>query len=190
MMRVDRNFAAPGMRAAVMGCFLLLGMALPAASGPAPSAPPPWAQPAAPDDPAKVAAARDFIILYHPNADPKNVSAMIDRYLPRAIEAQREQDPKLDAKKFAQEKRAKIMANATKSLDMQSHVVSRHFTLPELKGLIAFYSSPLGRKLTVETPKITMDMRMMQREQMMKGKVTGGPKSGKVVLTPADPKKK
>ena len=99
------------------------------------------AQPAAPDDPAKVAAAKQFIQLYHPNTDPKNVSAMIDSYLPRAIEAQRKEDPKFDAKKFAQERRAQIMANAAKGLDMQSHIVSRHFTLPELKELIAFYSS-------------------------------------------------
>ena len=75
------------------------------------------------------------------------------------------------------------MANAHKSLDMQAHVVSRHFTLPELKGLIAFFGSPLGRKLTAETRKITMDMRLMRRggEQMMKVKVTGDPASGKVV---------
>jgi hypothetical protein len=167
-------------------------MAAPAVDGPAPSAPAPKAQPAAPDDPAKVAAARQFIQLYHPNTDPKNVSAMIDRYLPRAIEAERKQDPKFDAKKFAEQRRAQITANAAKSLDLQSHVVSRHFTLPELKGLIAFYSSPLGRKLTAETSKITMDLRQQRRqgEQMMKMKLTGDPKSGKVVLTPADPKKK
>ncbi len=189
-MRVDRSFTAPGMRAAVMGCFLMLGMVASAGAGPAPSAPAPKAQPAAPDDPAKVAAAKQFIQLYHPNMDPKNVSAMIDSYLPRAIEAQRKEDPKFDAKKFAQERRAQIMANTAKGLDMQSHIVSRHFTLPELKGLIAFYSSPLGRKLTAETPKITMDMRLTRREQMMKVKITGDPKSGKVVLTPADPKKK
>jgi hypothetical protein len=189
MERVDWSFAAPGMRAAFVGCFLLLGMAAPAAAGPAPAAPASKAQPAPPDDPAKVAAARQFILLYHPNTDPKRVSAMIDSYMPRAIAAQREQDPKFDAKKFEQEKRAELMGNATKSLDMQSHVVSRHFTLPELKALVAFYASPLGRKLTSESPKISMDMRQMRRQgQMAKVKVIGDPKSGKVVLTP--PKKK
>src|SRR5262249_38424646 len=152
---------------------------VPAVAGPAPVAPAPKAQPAPPDDPAKVAAARQFILLYHPNTDPKRVSAMIDSYMPRVIAQQRQQDPKFDAKKFEQERRAELMDSAVKTLDMQSHVVSRHFTLPELKALIAFYESPLGRKLTSESPKISMDMRQMRRQgQMTKVKVVGDPKSG------------
>jgi hypothetical protein len=36
--------------------------------------------------------------------------------------------------------------------------VSRHFTLPELNSLVAFFSSPLGLKLAGETPKIMREM--------------------------------
>ena len=192
MKRVDRSFAASGVLCAAAACFLMLGAIAGAAAGPAaPSAPAPKAQPAIPDDPAKVAAAKQFIQLYHPNTDPKNVSAMIDSFMPRAIEAAKKKDPKLDAKKFVQEKKSRMMANAAASLDRQAHVVSRHFTLEELKGLIAFYSSPIGRKLTVETRKITMEMRLLQRPSApVKVRVTGDPSSGRIVLNPADPKKK
>jgi hypothetical protein len=188
MKSVDRSFAASGMLCAAAMCILMLGAGAVAAPAASPAA---KAQPAPPDDPAKVAAAKQFIQLYHPNMDPKNISASIDSYMPRAIEAAKKQDPKLDAKKFAQEKKAHFMDNAARSLDRQAHVVSRHFTLEELKGLIAFYSSPLGRKLTGETRKITMELKLLQAPSApVKVMVTGDPSSGKVVLSPADPKKK
>ena len=189
MKRVGRNFAVSGALAAAMGCLLAFGTW---AAPQSPAQKPQADAPAIPDDPAKVAAAKEFIQLYHPNTDPKNVSAAIDKFMPRAIEAAKKNDPKLDAKKFAQEKKSQMMANAATSLDRQSHVVSRHFTLEELKGLIAFYGSPLGRKLTGETRGITMELRMMQRQNAkpVKVQITGSPDSGKVVLAPADPKKK
>jgi len=190
MKRVGRSL--PGVFVAAMGCFLVFG----AGAGAAPAAPQAQAQkpqapaPAAPDDPAKVAAAKTFIQLYHPNIDPKNVAKTIDNLMPRAIAAAKKNDPKLDEKKYREEKTAQIMGNAARSLDNQSHIVSRHFTLDELKQLIAFYSSPIGRKLTTETRNITMELRQLQRETRMKVKLSNDPKSGKVVLVPADDKKK
>ena len=44
-------------------------------------------------------------------------------------------------------------------------MVSRHFTLPELKAYIAFFGSPLGRKLTSASPQIEMEV--MQSKRMM-----------------------
>jgi hypothetical protein len=46
-------------------------------------------------------------------------------------------------------------------------VVSRHFTLQELKDLTAFFSTPTGSKLTVESPRITQEMRLAHRQEMM-----------------------
>jgi uncharacterized protein len=37
-------------------------------------------------------------------------------------------------------------------------IYDRHFTEDELKGLMEFYGSPLGRKFAVEMPKITSEM--------------------------------
>ena len=51
-----------------------------------------------------------------------------------------------------------MLRSAERGLNLQAHVVSRHFTLPELKGLIAFFAGPLGRKLTGETPAITREV--------------------------------
>jgi hypothetical protein len=122
--------------------------------------------PGRPDDPAKVAAAREFIVLYHPRMDPAKVAAQIDRFMPGMIKAAKANDPKLDEKKYTAERRAQLLAQSARILDMQARVVSRHFSLPELKGLTGFYRSPLGRKLTDETPKIGMEVMREARLQM------------------------
>jgi hypothetical protein len=129
------------------------------------------AMPAAPDpakdDPVKVAAAREFIVVYHPQMDPLNISAKIDRFMPGMVRAAKEQDPKLDVKKFVRERRAQLTKQAADVLDMQAHVVSRHFSRQELKQLTAFYRSTLGRKLTTETVQV-------QREIMLQGRMRRG----------------
>jgi len=116
---------------------------------------------AASDDPAKVAAARQFITLYHPHSDPRAVADQMNKFMPQMIAAAKQHDPKLDAKKFAAERRAAILDRVAKSLDLQAHVVSRHFSLAELKQLAGFFGSPLGRKLTDETPKIQKDLMLL-----------------------------
>src|SRR5256714_5174076 len=70
---------------------------------PAPSAAP--AVPAKPDDPAKVAAAKEFIVLFHPRMDPAKIAAQIDRFMPGMIKAAKANDPKLDDKKYATQRR-------------------------------------------------------------------------------------
>ncbi|HVU21047.1 MAG TPA: DUF2059 domain-containing protein [Rhizomicrobium sp.] len=120
------------------------------------------------DDPAKVAAAKQFIMLYHPNTDPKNINRAVEAYLPRAVAAARKDDPKLDVKKFEREKRQHFLDNGARLLNNQAHVVSRHFTLQELKDMSAFFGSTLGRKLTSEAPRITQEIRMARREEMKK----------------------
>src|SRR3954468_12170500 len=79
---------------------------------------------AAADDPAKVAAARQFIIVYHPRTDPKFVAAMLDKVLPRIAAAIKKENPKADAKKLAEERRAAVLKTANTALDRQAHVVS------------------------------------------------------------------
>jgi hypothetical protein len=148
---------------ACLALSLLLGAGAEAAPPAAPSSIPPLARPAAPDDPGKVAVAKEFIVLFHPRADPRNIALAVDRMMPRMVAVARQQDPKLDTKQFEKDARARYLDNAVKMLDLQAHVVSRHFTLPELKAYIAFFGSPLGRKLTAATPQIEMEVMMGKR---------------------------
>ncbi len=158
-----------------------LGLMLAAASAagtPPPAAPPPDVKalfnPAVPDDPAKVALAKEFIQLYHPRIDMQHVVMMIDKGMPRAIEAAKHRDPKVDVKKFEQDTRARMMTGAEKSLDRQAHVVSRHFSEQELKDLIAFCKGPLGQKLaeTTEHPARNADDESGRQARAHEGQAT------------------
>lgn len=151
MTRIDRNFAV----LAVAFCMTLGAVGTVLA---APAAPAPAAAPAAPDDPAKVAAAREFIILAHPRTDPKNIAANIDKVMPRLVATAKKNDPKLDAKAYESQTRARMLSTAATRLDLESQIVSRHFTIEELKAFSAFYASPTGCRLTEETPKIQAEM--------------------------------
>jgi hypothetical protein len=128
------------------------------------------APPPANDDPAKVAAAREFIIAFHPNADPKVMAVMLDKLMPQAIAEAKKENPKVDAQKVIEQQRAAYLANATQALDLQAHVVSRHFSLQELKGLTAFFRGPLGQKLAAENVNI---QREVMREQRLRQGMAG-----------------
>jgi len=143
-------------RAAAIACCFSFVAAANAAT--APAKPAAVAPPIVQDDPAKVSIAREFIILYHPKTNPKSIAAGIDLRMPRMIAAAKHDNPKLDVKAFEAETRAKIMTGSGHILDHQARVVARHFTLQELKDLLAFVSSPVGRKLAAETPKIQREM--------------------------------
>ena len=172
-----------------------LGLMLSAASAagkPPPAAPVPpevdaLFNPAVPDNPAKVALAREFIQLYHPRIDMQHVAMMIDMGMPRAIAAAKTRDPKVDVKKFEADTRAKMLAGAEKSLDRQSHVVSRHFSEQELKDLITFFKSPLGHKLAEETTNIQHDMLMMNRVDRLNRMKVKQEQADPPAKTPAKP---
>jgi len=142
----------------------------------------------APDDPAKVAAARQFIIAYHPNMDPKQIAAQVERVLPRMVALIKEEEPKVDVEKFRRERRALLIGNANKTLDLQAHVISRHFTLQELNALTNYFRGGVGKKLANEIPKIQMDL-MMERRQQMLMKPVPGMKPQAPAAAPAAPKK-
>ena len=178
MKSVDHRRASWGLKAAAaLYCLSLCVAAGPAAHQPAsaqtakpvggqvaePPSPPPMIQPT--DDPAKVAAAREFIILYHPQVDPKKLMARLDEALPRMAAQAKKMDPELDEKGYIANARAHYIEGNRQSLERQSHVVSRHFTLQELKDLIAFCKSKLGQRLIVETMNIQTEMMLDNRAQ-------------------------
>jgi hypothetical protein len=187
-----RHTLARGMAAAAASCLILCAphalAAAAAGAGPGAGpgtgpggmpggAPAMMAQPTTPDDPAKVAAARQFLVLYHPRIDPKTVAANLDKYLPQYAAAAKKEDPKVDVKKYIAERRAAVLKRVNDELDKQAHVASRHFTLAELKQLAAFFSSPLGRKLNSEGMKI-------QRELMLMRPLNGPGQMQRVTIAP------
>ena len=115
------------------------------------------------DDPARVAAAREFLITYRPRMDPKALAAMLDKFRPRMLANVKAEDPKADANKVVDQRRKSFITNLTRSLDTQSRIIARHFTVQELKELTAFFRSPVGKKLVEETPKIQMEVMRQHR---------------------------
>ena len=160
--------------AAILGCGLALMSVAAAPQQPAkpPAAKPPVVKvtpvpklpPLSSDDPAKVSLAHQFLVLYHPRLDLKNVKKVLDGFIPRAVAAYKKRDPKFDAKKYEAETRDRVMKGAMKKVELQSHIVSRHFSTDELKQLVAFFRGGLGAKLVAETPKIQRDMLQLRRE--------------------------
>jgi hypothetical protein len=157
MKRIDYNFA-------VLAAAFCMTLGTAANVSAAPAAPAAQAAAPATDDPAKVAAAREFIILAHPRTDPQNLAASIDKAMPRLVAGAKRRDPKLDEKAYESETRARMLSTAANRLDLEAQVVSRHFTIEELKALAEFYGSPLGRKLTGETPKIQVELMHLKRQ--------------------------
>lgn len=126
------------------------------------------------DDPAKVAAAREFILRYRPRMNPLNISVKIQHIMPMLVERAKEENPKLDVKKYVETTRAQMMQQAAKALDHQAHVLSRHFTVAELKELTAFFRTPVGEKLAAETPKIQREILLENRQARMEAMAARG----------------
>ncbi|HEX3651978.1 MAG TPA: DUF2059 domain-containing protein [Rhizomicrobium sp.] len=155
------------------------------AAAPAAAAPAADADTASTDDPAKVAAAREFIMAYRPRLNPAFVSAEMDKVREQVADNLKKQDPKADVKAIMEKQRAEVMARIERQLDDQSHLVSHHFTMQELKDLTAFFSHGAGKKLIDETPKIQMEM--MRRHVVARGlpgSGNPGAMTGKMVVGP------
>jgi hypothetical protein len=140
------------------------------AAQPAQKAPAPVAAPASADDPAKVAAAREFLQAYRPNLNAAFVSAQMEKGRKQFAQALKNGDPKMsdaDVNAAMAKRRTQILARLNMQLDTQSQVISGYFTLPELKALTAFFSQGVGKKLVDATPNIQMEM--MRRQRVARG---------------------
>jgi hypothetical protein len=146
------------MRPILFSAVALCCLSLATAANAAPAKPAVPAAPVMHDDPAKVTAARDFLLAYHPQLNPAAVSASLDKMLPRLAAAAKADDPKLNVAQYEKDARQRMLSMRIASLDTQSHVVSRHFTLQELKDLRAFFSASVGKKLVTETPSIVQEI--------------------------------
>jgi hypothetical protein len=133
------------------------------------------------DDPAKVAAAREFLKAYRPRLNPAFVSAQMDKVQQQVAENLKKEDPKADVKAVMAKRRAAVLARIDTQLDNQAHMVAPYFTLPELKALTAFFNHGVGKKLIDATPKIQMEM--MRRQAVARG-LPGSGNPGAMQLKP------
>jgi hypothetical protein len=147
----------------IMGaaCALLL-------AGPALAAPPPpkaaaMARPAK-VDPAALAAAKDYLAAV--NAD-SGMDQQLNRLTMMATQMAAHRQPNLDVPKFQQVFRAKLLPNFKEVSELEAEVLTRHFTVQELKAMAAFYHSPAGRKMLTENPKVMQDLMPIRREKIM-----------------------
>jgi hypothetical protein len=109
-----------------------------------------------------VAAAKELITV-------KGAAAIYDPLVPGVVEQARrallQANPTLgkDLNEVALKLRAEYAPRRTEILDDVAKLYASRFTEQELKDALAFYKSPLGRKMLVEEPKI-LDQGMRDAE--------------------------
>jgi uncharacterized protein len=129
----------------------LIGIAKPAAAqGPAPApAPAPAAQPS----PTAILLARQLVEI-------KGVKQMFAPIVTGVIEKAKEAYMQTnfmwqkDLDEVAVNMRKDFDPRSAELVDATARNYASHFTEAELKGLLAFYQSPLGQKMIVEEPKV------------------------------------
>jgi uncharacterized protein len=119
----------------------------------------PAATPAAPkDDPAKIALAHRILVETHADA---NTTEAIDVMLSQMVNALKQSQPEATEKvleRFRTLVRAIFVTNLPKLEDLQARIWARHFSESDLRELADFYKTPLGQRVTAETPKIMKEM--------------------------------
>ena len=136
---------------------------VPAVAQQAPAAPPPLKQ--AP--PAAIAAAKEILAM-------KNAAAMYASAVPNIVEQTKNQllQSNLNYQKDLNEVAvivAQKLAGREKEIgEGMAKIYANEFTEQELKDLVAFYKSPLGRKLVAEEP-IILDQSMKTAQTWAEG---------------------
>jgi hypothetical protein len=102
--------------------------------------------------PGALAAAKELVAL-------KGANSMFDRLIPGVIERAKETfvptNPQLIAplNQVAEQLRKEYAAKTVDITNEVAKVYAQHFTEAELKEILAFYKSPVGRKMLAEEPK-------------------------------------
>lgn len=101
--------------------------------------------------PSAIAAARDLVVI-------KGGTAMFEPLIPGVIESAKNSllptNPQLaqPLNEVAAELRKQYEPKRAEILDEVAKIYAEHFTEQELKELVAFYKTPLGKKLLAEEP--------------------------------------
>lgn len=119
--------------------------------------------PPPPADPARVAAARPLVQIL---GIREKAIASLGRFVPTMTETIRLRNPKLtkaDMKKVPDRIRANAYATLGRLLDYQAHVFAQHYSVDQLKAIVAFYRTDAGKRMLSEGPKIDMEMGPVKR---------------------------
>ena len=150
--------------AGLAATFALVGapaMAQAPKQGAAPAAP--QTQPLKPASPAALAAAREILAM-------KNASAMYQSAVPNIVEQTKNAliQQNLNYQKDLNEvavKVAKELAGREQEIGTEiAKIYASHFTEQELKDLLAFYQSPLGKKAVEEEPQVFVASRQYMEQ--------------------------
>ena len=101
--------------------------------------------------PAAVAAAKELVLI-------KGATAMFDPLIPGVIESAKNgflpTNPQLaqPLNEVAAELRKQYEPKRNEIIDEVAKIYAQHFTEQELKDLVTFYKSPLGKKMVTEEP--------------------------------------
>lgn len=93
-------------------------------------------------------------------AQLKNVNAMFDPLVRGVVEKVKNQFMQTnfmygkDLNEIAAELEKEYAPRANELVDATARIYAQHFTEAELKDMLAFYQSPLGRKMVTEEPKV------------------------------------
>ena len=105
-----------------------------------------FSQGTTPPDPARLAAAKELL-------DASGSVATMLAGMRAALPAQRMASPQIPAE-FWTRFEARIVQDAPQLIDSISVLYARTFTLAELQSLVAFYRSPVGRRLRDVQPAL------------------------------------
>jgi uncharacterized protein len=106
-------------------------------------------------------AARELVGLMSGSILSELTTKMTAEVWPSMEQALREQNPKMDSATLAAlraEFERLIVENMSAAIGDMPAVYERYFTADELRGLVAFYRSPLGTKVLKTLPQTTADM--------------------------------
>ena len=106
--------------------------------------------------PGALAAAKELVVL-------KGAGAMFDPIIPGVIESAKNQfmptNPNLSGPltEVANQLHKEYAPKRAELLDMVAAIYAQHFTEAELKDIVAFYKTPVGKKLVTEEPRVLED---------------------------------
>jgi hypothetical protein len=108
-----------------------------------------------------LAAARELARITTAGVLPQIMRAYSERTWPQVEAKVRQKNPNLDAAAVAELRKEFTELQLGVLRDVMADaapVYARHFTLKELRDLVAFYKSPTGKKAIVAMPQASMEM--------------------------------
>jgi hypothetical protein len=148
------------MRSIVLGVAAVLLISVGARADDAPASPSearPCLVGAKPADPKVMDAAGQVLTI---SGAKQRMTMIFDTLIPALLEEEKKGHPDIDDKTlgaFSTALRDELTSHIPFLLSGTACIYANHFTADELNGLVAFYNSPIGKRLIAETPAISKE---------------------------------